>query len=140
MSSPHSAARVHPDAHHAQDHVQVQAHTQAHVQVQPQIQAQFPTRGGQDRGRVATAHDGLVERLDEQVREAVRREGVDPQRDAALVRRIAEDVVRAHDERSLTGVVAPVSDAGAMVSELLARVSGYGPLQPFLDDPTVEGL
>ena len=86
----------------------------------------------------ADAHDDLVERLDGQVRERVRREGVDPQREALLVRRIAEDVVRDHDELSLTGAVAPVADDGAMVGELVARVSGFGPLQPFLDDPEVE--
>jgi pilus assembly protein CpaF len=88
---------------------------------------------------VATdAHAELVESLDQRVREAVRREGVDPQRDAIVVRRLAEAVVRAHDDRSLTGVVAPVSDVDAMVGELVARVSGFGPLQPFLDDPAVE--
>jgi pilus assembly protein CpaF len=86
----------------------------------------------------AGAHDELVERLDQQVRELVRREGVDPQREAALVRRIAEGVVREHDDRSLTGVVAPVPDVGVMVGELVARVSGFGPLQPFLDDDSVE--
>ena len=89
----------------------------------------------------ATAVDGhgeLVEQLDLLVREAVRRQGVDPQRDAPVVRRIAEGVVRDHDERSLTGAVAPVPDAAAVVGELVARVSGFGPLQPFLDDPAVE--
>jgi pilus assembly protein CpaF len=86
----------------------------------------------------ANAHAELVESLDLRVREAVRREGVDPQRDAFVVRRLAEDVVRAHDQRSLTGVVAPVSDVESMVGELVARVSGFGPLQEFLDDPTVE--
>lgn len=80
----------------------------------------------------------LVERLDEQVRERVRREGVDPQREALVVRRIAEDVVSEHDQLSLTGKVAPIADDGAMVGELVARVSGFGPLQPFLDDPEVE--
>jgi pilus assembly protein CpaF len=90
---------------------------------------------------VATdAHADLVESLDQRVREAVRREGVDPQRDAPVVRRLAEAVVRAHDERSLTGVVAPVSDVDSMIGELVARVSGFGPLQPFLDDPSVEEL
>lgn len=84
------------------------------------------------------AHDGeLVDQLDRQVRGLVRSEGVDPQRDAALVRRIVEGVVRDHDERSLTGMVAPVGDVDA-VGELVARVSGFGPLQPFLDDPSVE--
>jgi len=36
-----------------------------------------------------------------------------------LVRRIAEDTVRAHDERSLTGQVAPVPDPQAMVDAML---------------------
>jgi pilus assembly protein CpaF len=83
-------------------------------------------------------HADLIEELDARVREQVRTEGVDPQRDAPLVRRIAEDVVRRHDERSLTGAVVPVADPGAVVGELIARVSGFGALQPFLDDPEVE--
>jgi pilus assembly protein CpaF len=80
----------------------------------------------------------LVGDLDQQLRAAVRREGVDPQVDTVRVRRLAEDLVRAHDDRSLTGVVAPVPDPAGVVSELVARVSGFGPLQRFLDDPTVE--
>jgi pilus assembly protein CpaF len=88
----------------------------------------------------AEAHSELVESLDQQVREAVRRDGVDPQRDALVVRRLAEGVVRAHDELSLTGLVAPVGDVDAVVGELVARVSGFGPLQRFLDDPVVEEI
>ena len=86
----------------------------------------------------ADAHGALVEQLDQHVRELVRREGVDPQREAGLVRRIAEGVVREHDERSLTGAVAPVPDIDSVVGELVARVAGFGALQPYLDDPTVE--
>lgn len=86
------------------------------------------------------AHDDLVRQLDGQVRERVRREGVDPQRESLVVRRIAEDVVRDHDQLSLTGAVAPVADDGVMVGELVARVAGFGPLQPFLDDPEVEEI
>jgi pilus assembly protein CpaF len=70
----------------------------------------------------------------------VRREGVDPQRDSMVVRRIAEGVVHDHDERSLTGAVVPVPDPESVVGELVARVSGFGPLQPFLDDPAVEEI
>ena len=86
------------------------------------------------------AHAELVDQLDQHVRELVRREGVDPQRDATVVRRIAEGVVRDHDERSLTGAVVPVADPESVVGELVARVSGFGPLQPFLDDPAVEEI
>ena len=86
------------------------------------------------------AHSQLVDELDLHVRELVRREGVDPQRDSTVVRRLAEGVVREHDERSLTGAVAPVPDVDSVVGELVARVSGFGALQPFLDDPSVEEI
>jgi pilus assembly protein CpaF len=85
-------------------------------------------------------HAELVESLDQRLREAVRHEGVDPQREATVVRRLAEAVVRAHDDRSLTGAVDPVTDVDSMVDDLVARVSGFGPLQPFLDDPAVEEI
>jgi pilus assembly protein CpaF len=82
----------------------------------------------------------LIDALDAQVRAAVRHDGVDPQRDVHLVRSIAEQVVRSHDERSLTGAVAPVPDPTGVVGELVARVSGFGVLQPYLDDPEVEEI
>ena len=88
--------------------------------------------------RVAVVDGAVVEDLDAQVRAAVRRQGVDPQRDEALVRRIATEVVRDHDERSLTGRVVPLADPAAVVVELVARVAGFGPLQALLDDPEVE--
>jgi pilus assembly protein CpaF len=86
----------------------------------------------------ADVHGELLEGLDSQLREAVRREGIDPQRDIALVRTLAEQLLADHDRRSLTGAVAPVGDHEEVVSELLARVSGFGALQRYLDDPTVE--
>jgi pilus assembly protein CpaF len=86
-------------------------------------------------GRAST-----VDILDARVRDAVRRQGVDPLVDRAAVRRIAQDVVGEHDRQSLSGAVAPVGDQSAMLEELLARVAGYGPLQQFLDDPTVEEI
>ena len=85
-------------------------------------------------GALVAPHD-VIELLDAQLRLAVRQRGRRPQRDVELVRRLAEGVVRDHDERSLTGVVAPVADADGVVGELVARVAGFGPLQQFLDDP-----
>jgi pilus assembly protein CpaF len=82
--------------------------------------------------------DGIATGLAEQVRVRVRDSGVDPQRDTAAVRRIAESIAQAHDERSLTGAVAPLDDLPALVDDLVARVAGFGPLQRYLDDPSVE--
>lgn len=88
----------------------------------------------------AESREELIEELDGHLRSAVRAEGVDPQRDAALVRRLATAVVGDHDRRSLTGVVAPVEEHDAVVEELVARVAGFGALQRYLDDPTVEEI
>ncbi|HET7734674.1 MAG TPA: hypothetical protein VFK52_01760 [Nocardioidaceae bacterium] len=78
--------------------------------------------------------------LDVALRESVRREGVDPQRDVASVRRLAERVVADHDQRSLTGAVVPVADAPRVVDDLIANLAGFGPLQRYLDDPEVEEI
>lgn len=86
----------------------------------------------------ARTPDDLVARLDGLLRAAVRAEGIDPQREIPAVRRLATALVREHDERSLTGMVEPVGDAAELVAELVARVAGFGPLQPLLDDPEVE--
>jgi pilus assembly protein CpaF len=88
--------------------------------------------------RARAPADGFATGLAEQVRLRVRDSGVDPQRDTAAVRRIAESVAQAHDERSLTGAVAPLDDLPALVDDLVARVAGFGPLQRYLDDPLVE--
>ncbi len=78
--------------------------------------------------------------LDARLRECVRREGLDPQRDVTAVRELATRVVRDHDERSLTGAVMPVEDPDAIVESLVADLAGLGPLQPYLDDPAVEEI
>lgn len=82
----------------------------------------------------------LVDQFDQQLKAAVRRSGVDPQRETERVRALAVQAVAAHDELSLTGAVVPVADAAALVDELVARVSGFGALQRYLDDPEVEEI
>jgi pilus assembly protein CpaF len=89
---------------------------------------------------LADTYGDIVEHLDAGLREAVRNDGIDPQRDVALVRDLAVRLVADHDQRSLSGAVAPVGDAEAVVEELVARVAGFGPLQGYLDDPEVEEL
>ncbi|HSV39048.1 MAG TPA: ATPase, T2SS/T4P/T4SS family [Nocardioidaceae bacterium] len=78
--------------------------------------------------------------LDVALRESVRREGVDPQRDVTSVRRLAERVVADHDQRSLTGSVVPVADPQRAVDDLIANLAGFGPLQRYLDDPEIEEI
>jgi pilus assembly protein CpaF len=88
----------------------------------------------------ADAHGELLDDLDARLRASVRQENVDPQRDTRLVRRLAERLIAEHDQRSLTGSVAPIAEPDDVLDELLARVAGFGPLQRYLDDPTVEEI
>ncbi|MDX6308628.1 MAG: pilus assembly protein CpaF [Nocardioidaceae bacterium] len=81
-----------------------------------------------------------LELLDVDVRGEIRRRGVDPLTDVESVRALARSAVRAHDQRSLTGIVRPVDDPDRAVDELVARVAGFGPLQAYLDDPAVEEI
>ncbi|MCZ4498758.1 MAG: type secretion system protein [Marmoricola sp.] len=78
--------------------------------------------------------------LDAQLRAAVRRDGVDPQREPERVRQLATALIGSHDDLSLTGSVLPLVDPEAVLEELVARVAGFGALQAYLDDPEVEEI
>ena len=76
----------------------------------------------------------------ERVRERLRAERTDPSRDPEFAAHIARAEVRRHNDFALARGLVPVDDESACVREVLAAVAGYGPLQPYLDDPTVEEL
>lgn len=76
----------------------------------------------------------------ERVRERLRAEHADPARDPEFAARIARAEVRRHNDFALARGLAPVDDEAACVRDVLASVAGYGPLQRYLDDPTVEEL
>lgn len=76
----------------------------------------------------------------ERVRERLRAERSDPTRDPEFAAQIARAEVRRHNDFALARGLAPVDDETACVREVLAAVAGFGPLQAYLDDPTVEEL
>jgi pilus assembly protein CpaF len=80
---------------------------------------------------------GVVE---DEVRELVRRRGLDPVADPAAVRLLIEEVVAHYDERSVSGTLPQLSDSRSAVREVFDAVAGLGPLQRYLDDPTVEEI
>ncbi|MET0296812.1 MAG: ATPase, T2SS/T4P/T4SS family [Microbacterium sp.] len=83
-----------------------------------------------------TASAAVVER----VRDRLRAERSDPATDPDFAASVARAEVRRHNDFALARGLAPVDDEAACVREVLAAVAGYGPLQAYLDDPTVEEL
>ena len=78
--------------------------------------------------------------ITESVRERVRRDGADLGVDSTLAERYVRDEVRAYSERALGGSVPLVSDEDQAAREVIAAITGFGVLQPYLDDPTVEEI
>ncbi len=76
----------------------------------------------------------------EQVRERVRREGGDLRGDRALADRLVRDEVQRYSELALGGAMPLLPDESAVARQVVAALTGLGPLQPYLDDPEVEEL
>jgi pilus assembly protein CpaF len=81
-----------------------------------------------------------VDTVEHEVRELVRRRGIDPVADRIAVRRLVDEVVADYDERSLTSNLPPLPDPHHAAKAVYDAVAGFGPLQRHLDDPTVEEI
>ena len=68
---------------------------------------------------------GVVE---DEVRELVRRRGLDPEADGGAIRRLIDDVLADYDERTLTSSLPPVSDQAHAARFLYDAIAGLGPL------------
>ena len=81
-----------------------------------------------------------VDTVELEVRELVRRRGLDPVSDRTAVRRLVDEVVADYDERSLTSALPPLADIRQATRSVYDAVAGFGPLQRHFDDPTVEEI
>ncbi|BDZ44366.1 hypothetical protein GCM10025866_02750 [Naasia aerilata] len=92
--------------------------------------------GNADTGRVASTVGTITER----VRARVRRDGVDLSADRAAAVRYVRDEVQRYSEHALGGGEPLLGDEEATESAVLASLTGFGPLQPLLDDEGVEEI
>ena len=78
--------------------------------------------------------------VEDEVRELVRRRGIDPQAEAGAVRRLVDEVIGDYLDRAVMSSMPPLGDTTAVARTVVDSVSGFGPLQPFLDDAVVEEI
>jgi pilus assembly protein CpaF len=81
-----------------------------------------------------------VQLITDRVRDRVRREGVDLASDETMARRFVDDEVRSYTERALGGSAPMLADEAATTREVVASLTGFGALQPLLDDPSIEEI
>ena len=78
--------------------------------------------------------------VESEVRELIRRSGLDPARDTKELSRLVRDAVADYDERSLHGGLPSLTNVEDAVKSVIDAVAGFGPLQPYFDDPEVEEI
>lgn len=79
--------------------------------------------------------------VEEEVRELVRRRGVDPaQVGADGVADLVDEVLADYEERRLASSLPRIEDRLALRKQVLDRVAGLGPLQSLLDDDSIEEI
>ncbi|MGP4031311.1 CpaF family protein [Pseudarthrobacter sp. 1C304] len=78
--------------------------------------------------------------VEDEVRELIRRRGLDPMRQAGEVRRLVEAAVMDYDERALLAPLPPIGPLESARRFVFDAVAGFGALQPLLDDPAIEEI
>ncbi len=78
--------------------------------------------------------------VEDEVRELIRRRGIDPAQQAGEVRRLVDAAVDDYDERSMLGTLPPLGQLEYARKYVFDAVAGFGPLQPLLDDPLIEEI
>ncbi|MDQ1059357.1 pilus assembly protein CpaF [Arthrobacter globiformis] len=78
--------------------------------------------------------------VEDEVRELIRRRGLDPLHQTAEVRRLVEAAVTDYDERALMGPLPPLGPLESARRFVFDAVAGFGVLQPLLDDPGIEEI
>lgn len=78
--------------------------------------------------------------VETEVRELIRRSGLDPARDTRELDRLVRDAVTDYDERSLHGGLPSLPNVEDAVKSVIDAVAGFGPLQRYFDDPQIEEI
>jgi len=78
--------------------------------------------------------------VEDEVRELIRRRGLDPLRESGEVRRLVEAAVSDYDERALLAPLPPLGPLESARRFVFDAVAGFGALQPLLDDPGIEEI
>ncbi len=81
-----------------------------------------------------------TEHIHDEVRELIRRRGIDPVVDHRSTRSLIDEVIAHYEERVPMSALPPLLDRPGAIRHVFDSLAGFGPLQRFLEDPTVEEI
>jgi pilus assembly protein CpaF len=76
--------------------------------------------------------------LESEVRELVRRRALDPAVEPGAVATLIDEAIGDYVDRATTSQLPPISDRPGVARAIHDAIAGFGPLQPLLDDPSIE--
>lgn len=97
-----------------------------------------PCAGGAGQGCFREDTIDAVGTVELEVRELIRRRGIDPVRDVLAARKIVQEAVADYDDRAVNGGLPQLPDLAEAVKSITDAVAGFGPIQAYLDDPEIE--
>jgi len=81
-----------------------------------------------------------TEHIHDEVRELIRRRGIDPVTDHRSTRLLIDEVISHYEERVPVSALPPLLDRAGAVRHVFDTLAGFGPLQRHLEDPAVEEI
>jgi pilus assembly protein CpaF len=78
--------------------------------------------------------------VEDEVRTLIQRRGLDPASETAAVRRLIDDVIADYRDRAVNSSLPGLGDTDTLTGQLFDSICGFGPLQPFFDDPVIEEI
>jgi pilus assembly protein CpaF len=81
-----------------------------------------------------------TEHIHDEVRELIRRRGIDPVTDHRSTRLLIDEVISHYEERVPVSALPPLLDRASAVRHVFDTLAGFGPLQRYLEDPAVEEI
>lgn len=83
---------------------------------------------------------GAADYISDEVRDLIRRRGIDPVTDHRAARTLIDEVITRYEERVATSALPPLLDRPGTQRVVFDSLAGFGPLQRYLDDPAVEEI
>ncbi|HZM68476.1 MAG TPA: ATPase, T2SS/T4P/T4SS family, partial [Nakamurella sp.] len=81
-----------------------------------------------------------TEHIHDEVRELIRRRGIDPVTDHRSTWLLIDEVIGHYEERVPVSALPPLLDRAGAVRHVFDTLAGFGPLQRYLEDPAVEEI
>lgn len=114
------------------------------LQRYPHVREVYPqgVNGGLMRFRAAFSLPIMktIRDVETRVRDMIRREGLDPQRESEGLKRVIGKAIAEHERLAVRGSAEAIDDVEPVRRALSAAIGGYGKLQRFFDDPSVEEI